>query len=283
MKFIIVSGVSGAGKSQALKALEDAGYFCVDNLPLSVSEKFLEICHKSETFKKVALGIDIRGQLFFSEFNHFIQALKVFGIKYTMVFLEATDDTLVSRFKETRRKHPLWEEGTVLDDIKRERELLEPIKNVADLIIDTTDTELKELRKKILLFAEEKESLKDMVIDVSSFGYKYGCPKDGDIVFDVRFLPNPFYVKELKHKTGLDKKVEDYVMMWPNTKRFLKKFMDLVEFILPQYIKEGKKQLHIAIGCTGGKHRSVVLSETIAEILKKDGYKVYIKHRDIEV
>jgi UPF0042 nucleotide-binding protein len=189
---------------------------------------------------------------------------------------------LVKRFKESRRRHPIKTEGTILDDIKLERDILEPIKSVADIIIDTSELTVSDLKQKLLILLDEKSGLYDMVINLSSFGYKYGIPNDADIIFDVRFLPNPFYVNTLKYKTGLDKKVENYVLMWPNAVKFLEKFWELLEFVIPQYIKEGKKQLHISIGCTGGKHRSVVMIEKIAEKLRKENYKIFIKHRDID-
>jgi UPF0042 nucleotide-binding protein len=283
MKFLFLSGLSGAGKSQAVKVLEDSGYFCVDNLPLSIADKFLEICMSGTKFEKVALVIDIRGKLFLDNFRTFLEKLKIFEIKYSILFLEANDDVIVSRFKETRRKHPLGEEyGSIIEDIKKEKCMLDGIKQMADIIIDTSEITVRELREKILIAIDESESLRDIVINFSSFGYKYGIIKDADIIFDVRFLPNPFYVDTLKHKTGLDKKVESYVMMWPNSKKFIERFSDLISFTLPQYIKEGKSQLHIALGCTGGKHRSVVLAEYFSDWLKKNGYRVFVRHRDIE-
>ncbi|MGM0607856.1 MAG: RNase adapter RapZ [Candidatus Muiribacteriota bacterium] len=282
MKMLIVSGISGAGKSQAIKIIEDAGYFCVDNLPFPLFDKFLDLSISAKDFDKLALVIDIRGRNFFDNFESMLEKIQIYEINYKIIFLDANDDVIISRFKESRRTHPLGAQCNILEGLEEERKILKPVKERADVIIDTTETSVKELREKILIGIDEKAMLKDIAVNISSFGYKYGMVKDADIVFDVRFLPNPHYVESLKKKTGLDKKVENYVLMWPNTRRFVEKINDLIDFVLPLHIKEGKKQLHIAFGCTGGKHRSVTLAEHLGDRLKKEGYRLYIKHRDIE-
>lgn len=282
MKLLIVSGISGAGKSETIKILEDAGYFVVDNLPITLINKFLELSMKNSSYDKIAVVIDVRGRKYFDNIETMLEKIRINDVSYKLLFLDASDEIIISRFKETRRKHPLGDNETIAEDISKEREYLDFLKEKADIIIDTTEISAKELREKILIKIDEKDALVDMAVVISSFGYKYGMIKDADVVFDVRFLPNPFYVDNLKKKTGLDKKVESYVMMWPNTKRFVEKFENLISFVLPLYVKEGKKQLHIAFGCTGGKHRSVTLAEHLSDFLKKDGYRVYTKHRDIE-
>ncbi|MFA7577383.1 MAG: RNase adapter RapZ [Candidatus Muiribacteriota bacterium] len=282
MKLLIVSGISGAGKSETIKILEDAGYFVVDNLPVTLINKFLELSMKNSSYDKIAVVIDVRGRKYFDNIETMLEKIRINDVSYKLLFLDASDEIIISRFKETRRKHPLGDNETIAEDISKEREYLDFLKEKADIIIDTTEISAKELREKILIKIDEKDALVDMAVVISSFGYKYGMIKDADVVFDVRFLPNPFYVDNLKKKTGLDKKVESYVMMWPNTKRFVEKFENLISFVLPLYVKEGKKQLHIAFGCTGGKHRSVTLAEHLSDFLKKDGYRVYTKHRDIE-
>ncbi|MFA5479431.1 MAG: RNase adapter RapZ [Candidatus Muiribacteriota bacterium] len=282
MKLLIVSGISGAGKSETIKILEDAGYFVVDNLPVTLINKFLELSMKNSSYDKIAVVIDVRGRKYFDNIETMLEKIRINDVSYKLLFLDASDEIIISRFKETRRKHPLGDNETIAEDISKEREYLSFLKEKADIIIDTTEISSKELREKILIKIDEKDALVDMAVVISSFGYKYGMIKDADVVFDVRFLPNPFYVDNLKKKTGLDKKVESYVMMWPNTKRFVEKFENLISFVLPLYVKEGKKQLHIAFGCTGGKHRSVTLAEHLSDFLKKDGYRVYTKHRDIE-
>ena len=282
MKLLIVSGISGAGKSETIKILEDAGYFVVDNLPITLINKFLELSMKNSSYDKIAVVIDVRGRKYFDNIETMLEKIRINDVSYKLLFLDASDEIIISRFKETRRKHPLGDNETIAEDISKEREYLSFLKEKADIIIDTTEISSKELREKILIKIDEKDALVDMAVVISSFGYKYGMIKDADVVFDVRFLPNPFYVDNLKKKTGLDKKVESYVMMWPNTKRFVEKFENLISFVLPLYVKEGKKQLHIAFGCTGGKHRSVTLAEHLSDFLKKDGYRVYTKHRDIE-
>ncbi|HAZ36863.1 MAG TPA: RNase adapter RapZ [Clostridiaceae bacterium] len=282
MEFVIVTGLSGAGKTQAIRSLEDMGYFCIDNLPPALLSKFAEICCQSNgKIEKVAVVVDIRGGKFFDDFFGGLNDLKVMGNKYQILFIDASDEVLVKRYKESRRNHPLAIQGRIINGIREERQRLEEVKRHADHIIDTTNLtsrQLKEEMQKIFLVGEEFDSL---IINVISFGFKYGIPLDSDLVFDVRFLPNPYYIKELKKYSGNDDKVKEYVFKWPETMEFINKVSDLLQFLIPLYIKEGKNQLVISIGCTGGRHRSVAIANKIFEILKEQGHAVFINHRDI--
>lgn len=282
VEFVIVTGLSGAGKTQAIRSLEDMGYFCIDNLPPALLSKFAEICCQSNgKIEKVAVVVDIRGGKFFDDFFGGLNDLKAMGNKYQVLFIDASDEVLVKRYKESRRNHPLAIKGRIINGIREERQRLEEVKRHADHIIDTTNLtsrQLKEEIKKIFLVGEEFDSL---IINVISFGFKYGIPLDSDLVFDVRFLPNPYYIKELKNYSGNDDKVNEYVFKWPETMEFINKVSDLLQFLIPLYIKEGKNQLVISIGCTGGRHRSVAIANKIFEILKEQGHAVFINHRDI--
>lgn len=282
MEFVIVTGLSGAGKTQAIRSLEDMGYFCIDNLPPALLSKFAEICCQSNgKIEKVAVVVDIRGGKFFDDFFGGLNDLKAMGNKYQILYIDASDEVLVKRYKESRRNHPLAIKGRIINGIREERQKLEEVKRHADHIIDTTNLtsrQLKEEMKKIFLVGEEFDSL---IINIISFGFKYGIPIDSDLVFDVRFLPNPYYIKELKNYSGNDDKVKEYVFKWPETMEFINKVSDLLQFLIPLYIKEGKNQLVISIGCTGGRHRSVAIANKIFEILKKQGHAVFINHRDI--
>lgn len=282
MEFVIVTGLSGAGKTQAIRSLEDMGYFCIDNLPPALLSKFAEICCQSNgKIEKVAVVVDIRGGKFFDDFFGGLNDLKAMGNKYQILYIDASDEVLVKRYKESRRNHPLAIKGRIINGIREERQKLEEVKRHADHIIDTTNLtsrQLKEEIKKIFLVGEEFDSL---IINIISFGFKYGIPIDSDLVFDVRFLPNPYYIKELKNYSGNDDKVKEYVFKWPETMEFINKVSDLLQFLIPLYIKEGKNQLVISIGCTGGRHRSVAIANKIFEILKKQGHAVFINHRDI--
>ncbi|MEI3607439.1 RNase adapter RapZ [Pseudogracilibacillus sp. SE30717A] len=280
-KLIIITGMSGAGKTVAVQSFEDLGYYCVDNLPPTLIPKFLELMKDStNNIQKVALVIDLRGREFF---DALYESLDIIGdedwLQEHIIFLDATDETLVSRYKETRRSHPLDLSGLPLNGIKKERKILDELRGRAQKIIDTTDLKPKEFREKIHQFYSEK---KEVVFSVHfvSFGFKYGIPIDADLVFDVRFLPNPFYVEHMRPLTGLDKEVSDYVFKWSETAKFNEKMVDLLQFIIPQYKKEGKSQLVIAIGCTGGQHRSVALSEYYAKEFS-DNFPTHITHRDI--
>jgi len=280
-QFVIITGLSGAGKTQATRCFEDLGFFCIDNLPPSLIPQFAGLCQESGgKIRKVALVIDIRGGDFFNTLFSSLKGLKARGINYQILFLEASVESLVRRFKETRRKHPLSMEGSVLEGIKSEKKRLREVRAKADQIVDTTELTPWDLKRKIastFLPGEEGE----IIITVISFGYKYGIPMDADLVFDVRFLPNPNYVDEFHFLTGMNKPAREFVLNSPITKDFLKRLFDLLEFLIPYNIKEGKGYLTIAIGCTGGRHRSVVVSNELGKYLKKK-YKANVQHRDVK-
>lgn len=283
MKFLIVTGLSGAGKSQSIKFLEDLGYFCVDNLPPALIGKFAEMCSKSkDDIEKVAIVIDIRGGKFFSQLPISLDELEDSGHTYDMLFLEASDETLIKRFKSSRRMHPLSVGGRIIKGLKAERRMLQEIKSKATNIIDTTNMSPSELKEEIIhLFVEGGKS-EGLIINIISFGFKYGIPLDSDMVFDVRFLPNPYYVENLKKLSGTDDGVKNYVMQWPAAVKFMNKLTDMMEFLIPHFIKEGKSQLVIAIGCTGGRHRSVTIANMLSNKLKAADHRVIVEHRDIE-
>ena len=284
MRFVIVTGMSGAGKSTALKMLEDMGYFCVDNLPVPLIPKLAELLTVSGSeVQKAALGVDIRSGQSFGELERMLQELDAINMKYEILYLESSDNVLVKRYKETRRFHPLsGSSGRVDEGIKRERERLGFLKKKADYLVDTSHMLTRELRQELnKIFVENKE-FKNLYITVLSFGFKYGIPSDADLVFDVRFLPNPYYVDELRPMSGNDPEVRDYVMGNEKAGEFLDKLTDLLEFLIPNYIIEGKTQLVIGIGCTGGKHRSVTLANALfARLSQAESYGIRIEHRDI--
>ena len=284
MRFVIVTGMSGAGKSTALKMLEDMGYFCVDNLPVPLIPKLAELFTVSGSeVQKAALGVDIRSGQSFGELERMLQELDVINMKYEILYLESSDNVLGKRYKETRRFHPLsGSSGRVDEGIKRERERLGFLKKKADYLVDTSHMLTRELRQELnKIFVENKE-FKNLYITVLSFGFKYGIPSDADLVFDVRFLPNPYYVDELRPMSGNDPEVRDYVMGNEKAGEFLDKLTDLLEFLIPNYIIEGKTQLVIGIGCTGGKHRSVTLANALfARLSQAESYGIRIEHRDI--
>jgi UPF0042 nucleotide-binding protein len=282
LEFTIITGLSGAGKSEAIRCFEDMGYFCIDNLPASLIPKMAELCSlPGSKIKKVALVSDVRGGEFFDALFESLRELKSKDINYQILFLEASDDELVKRFKETRRRHPLAEAGQIIEGIERERRILQSLRGHADMIIDTTNIETYELRDKIRSSFLGKQKQKAILITVISFGYKYGVPIDADLVIDVRFLPNPHYIEALRRFSGEDQPVIDFVLKRPETQTFLRKFRGFLAFLLPHYISEGKTHLTIAIGCTGGTHRSVVLANEIQAFLSEKGYSVTIRHRDI--
>lgn len=284
MRFVIVTGLSGAGKTQAVRALEDLGFFCVDNLPPTLIPKFAEACYQTDgKIDRIALVIDIRGGKFFDDLFESLKYLKEQLYKYEILFLDASDEVLVKRFKETRRKHPLSPEGRITNGISLERSKLKEVKNRADNIIDTSKLSNRELKDKIMkIFSENGQIETELMITVVSFGFKYGIPVDSDLVFDVRFLPNPFYLPELKKFSGNDQPVSDYVLNHDVTKQFLDKLDDMLEFLIPSYLKEGKRQLIVSIGCTGGRHRSVTIGNAVYEKLKERGHNANIDHRDID-
>ncbi len=281
-QMVIITGMSGAGKTVAIQSFEDLGFFCVDNLPPTLLPKFLELMKESgNKMNKVALVMDLRGREFF---DHLFKALDELSetswVTPQILFLDADDSTLVRRYKETRRSHPLAPSGLPLEGIKLERDLLEELKGRAQLIYNTSQMKPRELREKILTeFSLDKKTI--FTVNVMSFGFKHGIPIDADLVFDVRFLPNPHYIEHMRPKTGLDEEVSSYVLKWTETSKFLEKVTELLSFMLPHYKREGKAQLVVAIGCTGGQHRSVALAEYIANYFKKD-YHTAITHRDIE-
>lgn len=284
MRMIVVTGMSGAGKSTALKMLEDIGYFCVDNLPVPLVPKLADMmCTQLMELEKVALGIDIRSGQRFQELESALEELKSSGIIYEILFLDAQDDVLVKRYKETRRTHPLAERDRIDSGIQKERAYLESLRKKADYILDTSQMLTRELQAELnKIFVENKE-YKNIYITILSFGFKYGIPNDADLVFDVRFLPNPYYIEELRALTGNDKPIRDFVMGNEKAEEFLNKLEDLVRFLIPNYVSEGKHQLVIAIGCTGGKHRSVTLAnELFAKLQSEENFGIKIEHRDIE-
>lgn len=283
MRFVIVTGMSGAGKSTALKMLEDMGYFCVDNLPIPLMPKFAEMLSTPDTeIDKVALGIDIRGGQAFKGLEENLKQIDQIGIHYEILFLDAGDDVLVKRYKETRRQHPLGGAGHIDRGIAKEREKIAFLKMQATYILDTSKMLTRELRLELEKIFVEGKDFKNLYITVMSFGFKYGIPQDADLVFDVRFLPNPYYIEDLRPKTGNDPEVQDYVMENDKAREFLDRLTGLIDFLIPNYILEGKNQLVVAIGCTGGKHRSVTLANALYQFLEsRENYGVRIEHRDI--
>ncbi len=284
MRCVIVTGMSGAGKSTALKMLEDVGYFCVDNLPVPLIPKMADLLRvPGSELNKAALGVDIRSGESLAEMAEVLKELDAAGMKYEILFLESSDNVLIKRYKETRRFHPLaGNDGRVDQGIRKERERIEFLREKADYLVDTSHMLTRELKTQLnKIFVRNKE-YKNLYISVLSFGFKYGIPADADLVFDVRFLPNPYYIEELRPKSGNDQEVRDYVMENRKAEEFLYKMTDLVEFLIPNYVQEGKTQLVIAIGCTGGKHRSVTLANELFEALNRDeDYGIRIEHRDI--
>ncbi|BAF60910.1 MAG: RNase adapter RapZ [Pelotomaculum sp.] len=281
-KLVIVTGLSGAGKTQALRSLEDLGFFCVDNLPPALIAKFAELCAQAASrINNIALGVDIRGGEFFNALFQVLSDIDAQGIQYEILFLEASDETLVRRFKESRRPHPLSTHGEILDVIREERNRLRDLRGMANKIIDTSNMEVKQLKEEIAAIFGDSTVASRLHITVVSFGFKYGIPLDSDLVIDVRFLPNPYYQPSLRVLTGNDPAVRDFVFSSPVTEEFMKKFTDLIKFLIPHYIKEGKTTLMIAIGCTGGMHRSVALAGRLGEILREKDFRVTVRHRDI--
>lgn len=283
MRFVIVTGMSGGGKSTAMKMLEDAGFYCADNIPVALIDKFVElITMPNSTIQNVALGLDVRAAQSFDDVNQAVARLRKSKYSFELLFLEASDQVLLKRYKETRRIHPLSTDGDLMKGITQERALLANIREQADYVIDTTNLLTRELKAELDRIFVNNEKYNSLMVNVISFGFKHGIPQDADLVFDVRFLPNPFYIDEMKPKTGLDKEVHDYVMSFQEAHQFLDKLTDMITFLIPNYVKEGKNQLVVAIGCTGGKHRSVTLANKLYERLQKQSdYGVRLEHRDI--
>ncbi len=283
MRFVIVTGMSGAGKTSVLKFLEDINFFCVDNIPPALLPKFAELCYEQKgEIERVAMGIDIRGGRLFDDLFEVLSDLQKKGYEYEILFLDASDAVLIKRYKETRRSHPLSGNGSIQEGIQKERQMLRDVKSRATYIIDTSQILARQLKEQINRIFVENQSYENLVITVRSFGFKYGIPADSDLVFDVRFLPNPFYVQELKELTGNDAPVSEYVMRCEESRIFLDKLVDMLRFLIPNYIKEGKNNLVISIGCTGGKHRSVTLANALYRALEADKHTVLLNHNDIE-
>ena len=281
MRFVIVTGLSGAGKTEATRTLEDMDYFCVDNLPPKLIPKFAEACNNGN-IEKVAIVIDIRGGIFFDDLFESLTYLDKNEYKHEIIFLECSDEVLVKRFKESRRSHPLAPTGRVITGINEERNRLSKIKDKADLIIDTSKYKIRDLREKLNeYFGDATRPERQLTITVLSFGFKYGIPVDSDLVFDVRFIPNPFYIPELKAYSGEDEPVKKFVLEQSETETFINKLMDMLQFLIPNYQKEGKRQLIIAIGCTGGRHRSVAITNEVNRRLSEAYYISKAEHRDI--
>ena len=284
MRFVVVTGMSGGGKTAALKMLEDIGFYCVDNLPVFLIEKFVELTSMPNgEINKVALGLDVRVGQSFTDVTRLLEELKKKGYKFEILFMDASEAVLIKRYKETRRAHPLATDGRVEDGVRKERKILESIRKNADYVIDTSKLLTRELKEELDRIFVKNEEYNSLMVNIMSFGFKHGIPVDADLVFDVRFLPNPFYIDELKTKTGNDQEVQDYVMSFPEAGDFMAKLIDMIQFLMPNYIKEGKNSLVIAIGCTGGKHRSVTLAnELYKEIKDKGNYGLKLYHRDVD-
>jgi len=284
MHLVVITGMSGAGKSYALNVLEDMDYYCIDNMPPLLIEEFVKLYDTYEIKKtsNIAIGVDIRGGEFFYKIDDIIASLKEQGVNVDTLFLDAEDEALISRYQETRRTHPLSRAGRVQEGIDKEREIMSNIKESATYIIDTSNTSIWDLKRKVVeLFASENQEKTGFPINIVSFGFKHGMPNDVDMVFDVRFLDNPYYIKELRDLTGLDKGVHDYVMSKEEANVFLEKLKDMIDYLIPLYINEGKGQLSIAIGCTGGKHRSVTLVEELSEHLNNTCHRITTNHLNI--
>ena len=286
MEFVIVTGMSGAGKTSALHVLEDLGYYCVDNIPSSLLSTLYKLCSKTldEMMKKVAVVVDVRGNGNYKEMNSQIEDFKNAHSSVKILFLDAKTDQIIVRYKETRRKHPLADrlkDGSVSEAVELEKALVLPVRRISDYTIDTTYMSNKQLRERVTsMFMGDPT--KGITLTFMSFGFKYGIPLEADVIIDVRCLPNPFYIPELKHKTGLDKEVRDYVMNSENTREFLSRMISLLDFSVPLYSKEGKSELVVGVGCTGGKHRSVTVARALQEHFQSLGYKSVVSHRDIE-
>lgn len=281
MRFVVLTGLSGAGKTHALHALEDLGYYCVDNLPPMLLPSMAEMCAKAEkAINRVAVVVDIRGGAFFSDIDRALQDMEDLGVEYEILFLDATDEELVRRYKETRRSHPMGNEERIIRSIQREREALRPLRENATRVIDTSALLTRQLRETMVRLYGQADQ-ETLLINVLSFGFKHGMPQDADLVVDVRFLPNPFYEPGMRALTGLDEPVQVFIDAHPETEEFLTKTMDWLSFLIPLYVREGKNRLVIAIGCTGGQHRSVYLTECIAARLQEMEQAVSVFHRDL--
>lgn len=281
MEAVIITGLSGAGKSQAVNCFEDLGYYCIDNMPPALIKNFINLAMKeSNSIEKVAFVIDIRGGGFFEEVKPCLKDLKLMGIDFKILFLEASDEVLIRRFNETRRQHPLAEGGENLLGVNREREVLSGIRSIADFVIDTSNMKSAKLRQEIhAIFTIGEDA--GFIINIYSFGFKHGIPLEADMVFDMRFIPNPYYVPSLKKSTGNSKKIQNYVLKFPETQNFIETVDKMIIELVPCYMREGKYHLNLAFGCTGGQHRSVTMANVFAEKFKEQGYRITIEHRDL--
>jgi UPF0042 nucleotide-binding protein len=284
MELLIISGLSGAGKSRAAAILEDMDFYCVDNMPVVLMPKFVELCLVTRgRYERVALVTDVRARENFEELFKALDEIREMGCDHKILFIEASIESIVKRYKETRRRHPLDQEGRDLEQaVQRENAMLMPVRVRADYIIDTSELTLGQLQRKLFKIFKEGHDDKAINIEVKSFGFKYGLPMEADLVFDVRFLPNPFYVNELRELSGLDGPVHDYIFKFEQTRKFMQYLSTMVEFLLPNYVEEGKHNLMICIGCTGGHHRSVAIAKALADTIAEKGYPVHCTHRDIE-
>lgn len=283
MRILIITGLSGSGKSTVVRALEDEGFFCLDNLPVTLFPTFIELVQNSkDSVRDVGLVMDIRGRDFLKGYEKAIQEIGEAGHDVEILFLDATDEVLIRRFSETRRRHPALESGSVSDGIRFEREQLADLRRIATMLIDTSELNVHQLKELVIARIRGEQGSRDMTVHLQSFGYRFGIPLEADIVMDVRFLPNPHFVPELKRFSGLDPDVRDFVLAKPDTKIFLDKFMEMLEFLLPCYRREGKSYLTISIGCTGGRHRSVAIIEALGVFLRTKGVNIKISHRDAE-
>jgi UPF0042 nucleotide-binding protein len=283
VRLVVVTGLSGSGKTAALKALEDLGFFCVDNLPVALLPKFLELGVLSGgEIQKVALGMDLRERHFLERYRETFQEVRRLGLRAEVLYLEAADDVLVRRFSETRRRHPLGEDRSVTQGIREERRLFEELKETADLVIDTSEMSVHDLKKALWQYFKQGPEDNTLQVNLVSFGYRYGIPAEADLMLDVRFLPNPYFVPELKRHTGTEPKVRDFVFRFEESREFFRRFSELVGYLIPLYEKEGKSYVTVAVGCTGGKHRSVAMVEQLRERLGELGRVVRVLHRDVE-
>ncbi|PSR27257.1 MAG: RNase adapter RapZ [Sulfobacillus thermosulfidooxidans] len=283
VRLVIITGLSGAGRSEAMRVFEDLGYFCVDNLPPNLISKFAELLQKSPEVQGAALVMDIRGGVFFSELQGSLNELDASQLPYQILYLEADEETLIRRYKMSRRRHPLETQGRLVDALRKEKEALRELRGKADVIIDTSGLTALQLRQRIsdVFRLDGIQSL--FQVRLVSFGFKHGLPKDADLVFDVRYLPNPYYVEELRSKTGNDEEVDQYVMRFPQAKETLDKLANLLDFLIPQFQQEGKPQVTIGIGCTGGQHRSVVFANRLKDLLTQAGHQALVEHRDLDL
>lgn len=282
MDIYVVTGMSGAGKSSLLNFMEDNGFYCIDNMPPVLLPKFFELIDSEEDINKVAFGMDIRGKDFFNDMLTVIDGLEKKNLDFKLIYLDARDNELIKRFNERRRPHPLSKDGSLIDGIKKERDILKELKDKSDYIIDTSSMKSSDLKDKLYEILANTITRKKLTIVVESFGFKYGILEEADLVFDVRFLPNPYYLEELRPKSGLDQEIKDYLEKFDATEIFFDKLTEMLDFLIPNYIKEGKSQLTIAMGCTGGRHRSVYMAERLYEYLKSKKNLTVLKNRDMD-